>query len=141
MQNLSDSGSPQGPPSQEDSGQFLELLKGFVVVILFLGGQGAVQAYSSVLDWSKINDAGIILHLLTTAWNGFLAGLINGTARSIQVVMAIWAGPTVWKYSAPVIGATAAAVSQVMSSFAAMFKKTPPVAPNGIVTKKEPTTT
>jgi glucan phosphoethanolaminetransferase (alkaline phosphatase superfamily) len=55
--------------------------------------------------------------------------------------MAIWAGPTVWKYAAPVIGVTAAAVSRVMSSFAAMFKKTPPVATNGIASKKEPTQT
>jgi hypothetical protein len=73
----------------------------------------------------------MLLHLLTTAWNGFLAGLINGTARSIQVVMAIWAGPTVWKYVAPVIGATAAAISRALSSFAALFKKTPPVTADG----------
>ncbi|MDR3615528.1 MAG: hypothetical protein P4L53_18355 [Candidatus Obscuribacterales bacterium] len=140
MQNLSVSGSPQGPPSQDVSGQFLESLKVLIVVILVLGGQGAVLAYSSVLDWSKINDAGMLLHLLTTSWNGFLAGLINGTARSIQVVMAIWAGPTVWKYAAPVIGVTAAAMGRVMSSLAAMFKKTPPVETNGVVSQKEPTT-
>jgi hypothetical protein len=141
MQKLSTSGSPQGPPSNDASGQFLEALKVLIVVVLVLGGQGAVQAYSSVLDWSKINDAGNLLHLLTTTWNGFLAGLINGTARSIQVVMAIWAGPTIWKYAAPVISVTAAAVSRVMSSFAAMFKKTPPVATDVIVLKKEPTNT
>jgi len=131
MQKLSDSGGPQGSPSQDAWGRFLESIKVLLLVVLVLGGQGAVQAYGSVLDWSKINDANMLLHLLTTTWNGFLAGLINGTARSVQVVMAIWAGPTVWKYAAPVIGATAAAMSRLMSSFAALFKKTPPVTTDG----------
>ncbi len=113
----------------------------FIVIVLVLGGQGAVLAYSSALDWSKIDDPGMLLHLLTTTWNGFLAGLINGTARSIQVIMVIWAGPTVLKYAAPVIGVTVAAMGRIVSSFAAMFKKTPPAASNGIDSKKEPSTT
>jgi hypothetical protein len=54
--------------------------------------------------------------------------------------MVIWAGPTVWKYAAPVIGATTAAMSRVMSNFAAMFKKTPPAKTDATVCKKEPTT-
>jgi len=45
--------------------------------------------------------------------------------------MAIWAGPIVWKYAAPIIGATAAAMSRAISSFAALFKETPSVAMDG----------
>jgi hypothetical protein len=136
MQNPSDSGNPPNAPSQDIWAQLLESINVFIVVVLVLGGQSAVLAYNSALDWSKINDAGMLLHLLTTAWNGFLAGLINGTARSIQVIMAILAGPIVWKYAAPVIGVTAAAMSRVMSSFAAMFKKAPLVVTDGTVSKK-----
>ena len=126
MLDTSNLGSQTDTSPQVGATQLLEGLKVFVVVVLVLGGQGAVLAYNSVLDWSKINDAGTLLHLVITAWNGFQAGLINGAARSVQVVMAIWAGPTVWKYAAPVLGATAAVVSQVMTSFAAMFRRSTP---------------
>src|SRR5271154_4999666 len=95
-----DSGTPPSPaPFSLTS--LLESLKVLVVVLIVLGGQGASQAYSSIIDYSKINDAGFLAHLALATYHGFLAGAINGSARSIQVVMAIWVGPTIWKYVAP----------------------------------------
>ena len=111
----------------------LQGLKIFAVIVVFLAAQQGVQAFTNNFDWTKLMAAGEVLRVLSAVLMGVVFGAIQGTLRAVQILMVIWAGPSVWGYIGPILATAAAMANSAAAAVVRVFR--------GIVFEKEPTAT
>jgi hypothetical protein len=128
---------PAPPPTPSPSftlGRLAEVLKAFTIIVVFNALQGAGHAYTTLLDWTKLFDNSEFHHLLVGSKQGFLFGLIPGLVTAGEVLLVIWAGPTLWKYLAPILQSTLTAMNTAAKRMVDLFRRPKnqlPQTPNG----------
>jgi hypothetical protein len=117
------------PPAPFNWSTVWQGLKIFIVIVVFLAAQQGVQAFTNTFDLSKLMVAGELLKVLSAAAMGVAFGSIQGTLRAFQILMVIWAGPTLWGYLGPILATAAAmanaAAAAVVKTVRGIFRKEP----------------
>jgi hypothetical protein len=118
------------PPAPFSWSTLLQGLKIFTVVVIFLSAQQGVQAFTNTFDGTKLMVAGELFKVFSAAAMGVAFGAIQGTLRAVQILMVIWAGPTLWGYLGPILTTAAAMVSMASAALVrtvrGIFRKEPP---------------
>jgi hypothetical protein len=117
------------PPAPFTWSTFWQAAKIFVIVVIFLAAQQGMQAFTNTFDWTKLLDAGEVMKVLLAVGMGIVFGAIQGALRAVQLLMAVWAGPSVWGYLGPILATAAAMVNNAAVAAVKVFR--------GIV-RKEP---
>lgn len=95
----------------------------FLVVTVFLAMQEGTQAFAHTFDWSNFMSPAELLKTATAVGFGCLYGAMQGAMRAIQVVLAVWSGPTLWGYLGPILAGAAAIAANAASSLAKIFRR------------------
>ena len=93
-----------------------QALKIFAVVVLFMAAQQGTQAFAKTFEWSNLVTAGEILKVFQAILMGCVFGAMDGVMRAVQILVAVWAGPTVWGYLGPVLGSAATLTANAAGS-------------------------
>ena len=75
--------SKQIPPAPFTWSTFLQALKIFVVVVVFLAAQQGIQAFTNTFDWTKLMQAGEVMKVLLAVGMGLIFGTIQGALRAV----------------------------------------------------------
>jgi hypothetical protein len=117
------------PPAPFNWSTVWQGLKIFIVIVVFLAAQQGVQAFMNTFDLTKLMVAGELLKVLYAAAMGVAFGAIQGTLRAVQILLVIWAGPTLWGYLGPILATAAAmanaAAAAVVRTVRGIFRKEP----------------
>jgi hypothetical protein len=110
-----------------------QALKIFIIVVAFLAAQQGLQAFTITFDSTKLMAIGELLRVLSAAAMGVAFGAIQGTLRAVQILLVVWAGPTLWGYLGPILATAAAMANDAAAAAVRVFR--------GIFYKREPTNT
>jgi hypothetical protein len=100
-----------------------EVVKTFIIILVFNALQGASHAYNTVIDWTKLFDKTQFHHLLVGSKQGFLFGLIPGLVMAGEVLLVIWSGPTLWKYLGPILQSSLSAMNTLATRMVNLFRR------------------
>ncbi len=100
-----------------------QAVKIFAVVVIFIACQQAIQAFTYNFDWSKLLVDGEVARVFKAIVMGFVFGAMQGVLRAVQILLAIWSGPSIWGYLGPVLAAAQAVVSGAASSIVNAFRR------------------
>ncbi len=120
------------PPAPFNWSTIWQALKIFIVVVVFIAAQQGMQAFTNTFDWTKLMEAGEVARVFMAIVMGIVFGAMQGTLRAVQILLAIWAGPSVWGYLGPILAGAAALVTNAAAAVVRVFR--------GGVAKKEPQT-
>jgi hypothetical protein len=123
MNNPTEHTDSSAPSLSFDFTRLGEVLKTFTIIIVFTALQGAGHAYSTLIDWTKLFDKSQFQHLLIGAKQGFLFGLIPGLVTAGEVLLVIWAGPTLWKYLGPILQSSLTAMNNMAKQVVDLFRR------------------
>ena len=106
-----------------------QALKIFIIVVVFLAAQQGIHAFTNTFDSTKLMATGELLKVLSAAAMGVAFGAIQGTLRAAQILLVIWAGPSIWGYLGPILATAAAmvnaAAAAVVRTVRGIFRKEP----------------
>lgn len=105
--------------------KFTLLLAGkiFLVITVFLAMQEGTQAFVHTFDWSTFTTPAELLKTAIAVGFGCVYGAMQGALRAIQVVLAVWSGPTLWGYLGPILAGAAAIAANAASSVVKLFRR------------------
>jgi hypothetical protein len=96
---------------------------------VFLAAQQGIHAFTNTFDSTKLMATGELLKVLSAAAMGVAFGAIQGTLRAVQILLVIWAGPSIWGYLGPILATAAAmanaAAAAVVRTVRGIFRKEP----------------
>jgi hypothetical protein len=117
------------PPAPFSWSTVWQGLKIFIVIVVFLAAQQGVQAFTNTFDGTKLMVAGELWKVFSASAMGVAFGAIQGALRAIQIVMVVWAGPTLWGYLGPILATATAMVNDAAAAFVrtvrGIFRKEP----------------
>jgi hypothetical protein len=120
--------TPIPPPTYSWSTAW-QALKIFIIVVVFLAAQQGLHAFTNTFDSTKLMATGELLKVLSAAAMGVAFGAIQGTLRAAQILLVIWAGPSIWGYLGPILATAAAmvnaAAAAVVRTVRGIFRKEP----------------
>jgi hypothetical protein len=106
-----------------------QALKIFIIVVVFLAAQQGIHPFTNTFDSTKLMATGELLKVLSAAAMGVAFGAIQGTLRAVQILLVIWAGPSIWGYLGPILATAAAmanaAAAAVVRTVRGIFRKEP----------------
>ena len=100
-------------------------LKIFAVVTVFLSMQEGTQAFSHTFDWTRFADINQLMVTAKAVGIGCLYGALQGALRAVQILLAVWSGPTLWTWLGPILAGAAAMVSNAAKGLVRIFRRTP----------------
>lgn len=100
-----------------------QAVKIFAVVVIFIACQQASQAFTNNFDWSKLLVDGEVARVFKAIVMGFVFGTMQGVLRAVQILLAIWSGPSIWGYLGPVLATAQAVISGAASSIVNAFRR------------------
>ncbi len=119
--------TPTPPPTFSWSTAW-QALKIFIIVVVFLAAQQGLHAFTNTFDSTKLMATGELLKVLSVAAMGVAFGAIQGMLRAVQILLVIWAGPSIWGYLGPILATAAAMANDAAAAAVRVFR--------GIVYKK-----
>ncbi len=99
-----------------------QALKILTIVVGFISAQQGIQAFTSTFDLSKLMEDGEVAKVLSAVGMGLVFGAIQGALRAVQILLAIWAGPSIWGYLGPILASAAILTTNAAASFVRIFR-------------------
>ena len=99
-----------------------QAVKIVLIVVIFMAAQQGIQAFTNTFDWSKLMEAGEVAKVLMAVAMGTIFGAIQGVLRAAQILVAVWAGPSVWGYLGPILASASAAIANTAAAVARVFR-------------------
>ena len=122
---------PIGPPTKKITG-FWAAITVLLASATVLALKTAYQVSAHFMTWDVFTNLTQFTKLAKLTFNGFIYGLIPGSAFGLLTIVVACTGPSVWSYVGPILVAAAANTMRFVRGMSLAFrgKPAPPETPD-----------